>query len=454
MGTVKNILIISYAFPPSARSGIYRILHFSECLARRGNYRPFILTVASEHYEQEDALDKSLLKTINNNIVIFRTGCFQLRELFLNVFGGKLCKIADQKSSSFINDKTAREISTLGKWQKIKDAFTDELLSFPDRQVGWLPFAVKSGYNIIRQKKIDIIFSTGAPWTSLLIGRILSGLTSLPLVLDYRDPWIDNPFHRSGNSQIYNSFSRSLEKNLVKKASAVILNTDLLSCAFIKRYGKQYKFHVLHNGFLEEDLRTDAKVDFFVGKDDFIFIHTGNIYGNRSIDNFLVAFKECVQRRIFGQKLAKICLIGVDENFDRKCRLLLGESIFNECCILSERIPHDNCIAYLKKSQCFLIFQQDTTIQVPKKLFEYLALRKPILAITPKNGETARIIKNNDGGIVVSDKTENIINAIKDMVSNYKYHKNLLIKNEGYKQFGMKILTAKLEKILNSVIKK
>ena len=452
MDTVKNILIISYAFPPSARSGIYRILHFSEYLARRGNYRPFILTVAPEYYEQEDALEKSLLKTISNNIVIVRTGCFQLRESFLNAFAGKSGKRANEKSYSVINDKSAQKTRTIGNWQKIKDIFTDELFSFPDRQLGWLPFAVKSGLNIIRQKKIDIILSTGAPWTSLLIGRILSGLTRLPLVLDYRDPWIDNPFHQSGNSQIYNGFSRFLEKNLVNKASAVVLNTDSLRRAFVKKYSKHHKFHVLHNGFLEEDLRADVEVDFVVGSDDFIFIHTGDIYGNRSIDNFLIAFKECVQRHVLGQKLAKICLIGVDENLGRKCRLLLGGLIFNECCILSERIPHDNCIAYLKKSQCFLIFQQDTTIQVPRKLFEYLALRKPILAITPNNGETARIIKNNDGGIVVSDKTENIISAIKDMVSNYKYHENLLIKNEGYKQFRMKALTVELEKILNNVI--
>ncbi|MCK5212029.1 glycosyltransferase, partial [Candidatus Parcubacteria bacterium] len=242
MDTVKKILIISYAFPPSARSGIYRILHFSEYLARRGNYQPFILTVAPEYYEQEDALDKSLLKTINNNIIIFRTGCFQLRELFLNIFGGKPGKTADQKSSFFINDTMARKTPTMGNWQKIKDIFTDELLSFPDRQVGWLPFAVKSGLNIIRQKKIDIIFSTGAPWTSLLVGRILSGLTNVPLVLDYRDPWIDNPFHQSGNSQIYNGFSRFLEKNLVNKASAVVLNTDALRRAFVKKYGKHHKF--------------------------------------------------------------------------------------------------------------------------------------------------------------------------------------------------------------------
>lgn len=454
MDTVKKILIISYAFPPSARSGIYRILHFSEYLARRGNYQPFILTVAPEYYEQEDALDKSLLKTINNNIIIFRTGCFQLRELFLNIFGGKPGKTADQKSSFFINDTMARKTPTMGNWQKIKDIFTDELLSFPDRQVGWLPFAVKSGLNIIRQKKIDIIFSTGAPWTSLLVGRILSGLTNVPLVLDYRDPWIDNPFHQSGNSQIYNGFSRFLEKNLVNKASAVVLNTDSLRRAFVKRYGKHHKIHVLHNGFLEEDLRTDAEVDFSVGRDDFIFIHTGGIYGNRSIDNFLSAFKECLQQSVFGERVAKICLIGINADLRKKCCLILGEKTFKECCILLERIPHDSCIAYLKKSQCFLIFQQNTTIQVPRKLFEYLALRKPIMAITPKNGETARIIKNNDGGIVVSDKVENIIDAIEDMLMNYKYHRNQLIKNEGYKQFGMEILTAKMEKILNSVIKK
>ena len=103
---------------------------------------------------------------------------------------------------------------------------------------------------------------------------------------------------------------------------------------------------------------------------------------------------------VFGQKLAKICLIGVDENLGRKCRLLLGGLIFNECCILSERIPHDNCIAYLKKSQCFLIFQQDTTIQVPRKLFEYLASIKGI--------EKIRTTKNNVTFVMSKEASRNI----------------------------------------------
>ena len=455
MNRVKNILIVSYAFPPVARSGIYRIMHFSDYLARRGNYRPHILTVSDDSYEKDDHKDYAALKNLNKSLLIYRTDCRQLRESFLSIFAGKVIETVKERSCYPEDYKKGKKASTIQIfWQKIKDIITDEILSFPDRQAGWLPFAVRYGYNIICRRKIDLIFSTGGPWTSLLIGRILSGLTRVPLVLDYRDPWLDNPFHNLNYSKIFNLSSRLLERWIVNRADAVILNTDSLKQAFVKRYGKHNKFHVLHNGFLEEELRTDAKIDFSAGRDDFIFIHAGAIYGNRSIDNFLVAFKECLQRNLFGKRQAKICLVGADADSGGKCRSILGEQIFKKCCILSERIPHENCIAYLRRSHCFLIFQQNTAIQVPRKLFEYLALRKPILAVTPENGETARIINKNEAGIVVSDRVENIADAIEDMVINYKYHKNRLVKNEGYKRFDMKALTGELEKILDSVIKK
>jgi glycosyltransferase involved in cell wall biosynthesis len=428
-------------------------MHFSNLLVRRGGYLPYILTVDPNKYEKEDDNDSTLLKNVNKSVVVFRTGCIQLRELFLGILGSKIRNTVNEPSFHKPSDKTANETCAFSCWRRIKDIVTDEIFSFPDRQVGWLPFVVRRGYNIIRRENIDVVFATGAPWTSLLAGRIISGFTDIPLVLDYRDPWIDNPFHRYKKSFTFRIFSQTIEKWIVDKASSVILNTDSLRNALIKRYGEDGKFQVLPNGYLKSDLRSNSREKSGKNENEFIFIHTGGLYGHRSIDNFLKAFRTCLEQNVFADRVARLFLIGVGPESEKKCRLILGDQMFEKHCFLSARLDHDRCIKHMKVAHCLLLFQQGTTVQVPRKLFEYLALRKPIIAITPQDGDTARIIHQNNAGIVVQDNIASITNVIENIYSNYRQHYDQLQGNDDYKKYEMGALVVTLENILDSILK-
>ncbi len=452
---MKKILMIAYNFPPDSRSGIYRIMHFANYLAERGNYKPYVLTVDDHYYDEEFHRDNDLLKSVSKGVMVTRTKCVHLREVVVRgsldmdikknaiAHDGKLRPKASEQDNASCNTKI---------WQKIKNVVTDGILSFPDRQTGWLPFAVRQGMRVIHREKIDIILATGSPWTSLLVGSFLSRLAGIPLVLDFRDPWIGNPFHSPNTIRVVHGFSRMLERTIVKKASAVILNTDLLRKSFINRYGEKDKFCVLHNGYLEREL--GLTVEHRRRKsNEFIFIHTGGLYGTRSVENFVIAFKKSIHRNVFGKRIAKLYLLGSNSEITEKCLSILGKQIFQKHCVLSERIPHEKCIKHLRTSHCFLVFQQDTRVQVPRKLFEYLALRSPIFAITPQDGETARIINQNNAGIVVQDNIASITDAIENIYSNYPQHYNQLQKNDDYKKYEMGALVVTLEKILDSILK-
>lgn len=62
----------------------------------------------------------------------------------------------------------------------------------PDRQLTWLPYAVRAGRRIIKQENIDLIFATCPPFSDALIGACLRVLTGKRLVLDFRDDWIEH----------------------------------------------------------------------------------------------------------------------------------------------------------------------------------------------------------------------------------------------------------------------
>jgi len=51
---------------------------------------------------------------------------------------------------------------------------------------------------------------------------------------------------------------------------------------------------------------------------------------------------------------------------------------------------------------------------IPGKLFEYLAAKRPILAIGPTNGDSAAILQQTGGGEVIDySDTPGILNALK-----------------------------------------
>ncbi|MCD6564453.1 MAG: glycosyltransferase [Bacteroidales bacterium] len=441
----KKILIISYSFPPDSRSGVYRVIHFANHLLQNGKYSPYILTVDEKYYEAGIDIDYSLLRKVANGVSVYRTKCWQFRDVITHSIRKKSQKTIMDRSTTDIKRKTRFKI-----WQAIKDIITDGVLSFPDRQIGWLPFALFNGYKIIKDEQIKLILATASPWTSLLVGKILSLLCRATLVLDYRDPWLENPFNKFEERRLYFYLSKLLEKFIVNSASAVILNTEKLKDIFIEKYNSPNRFFVLYNGYDNADIIVESNENLNrCNKDEFIFIHAGSLYGNRSIDAFLIAFKDCLDRRIFGEIIARVILLGGDKNLYNKCLNILGESYFKKHCNVMRRIAHDHCVSYMKKSDCLLLFQQGTNVQVPRKLFEYLALQKPIIALTPDEGETSELIKKNDAGLIIKEDVNAIVGAMESMFMDYDMFYNKVRKNQYFKHYDSVNIVKKLESILD-----
>jgi glycosyltransferase involved in cell wall biosynthesis len=64
-------------------------------------------------------------------------------------------------------------------------------------------------------------------------------------------------------------------------------------------------------------------------------------------------------------------------------------------------VPHDQYLNLLLSSNLLLLIQPDTDVQVPSKLFEYMAAGKPILALAHQ-GATMDILKQYPRGTVVN----------------------------------------------------
>ena len=83
-------------------------------------------------------------------------------------------------------------------------------------------------------------------------------------------------------------------------------------------------------------------------------------------------------------------------------------------------MPYDEAMRMQIKADVLLLVQPGFPLQVPRKLYEYMALQRPILALTEEEGATARIVKQCHLGSVASNSADAIKLALYKMFSDWK----------------------------------
>ena len=189
--------------------------------------------------------------------------------------------------------------------------FVSQLFRFPDRQIGWYKFAVARAIGLIRGHKPDIIYTSGNPWTTHLVGYTLSRLFNKPWVADFRDPWTENPY-KEQRHKLFEKMDQYLESRVVRQSSCVICNTKPLLNKMRKMYCSHdpKKFVHISNGFLAplfEGLEYD-KYDMRL-----VITHAGTLYSKRSPLSLLQAVSNLRKRGILTKENFVLKLLGKNE---------------------------------------------------------------------------------------------------------------------------------------------
>jgi glycosyltransferase involved in cell wall biosynthesis len=322
--------------------------------------------------------------------------------------------------------------------------------------MGWFMPALLSSMQVINRERIDIIYSTGRPWTSHVIGMALKLLTGKPLVAEFRDPWITNPF-REKYSVLKNKFERYLERKVIEKADLVISNTYELKGEFIKRFQRksQEKFITILNSFDPDDYpHYSTEEPIGRKRDKFTITHTGFLYGRRDPINFLKAIKFLLDNKLVDINKIKVYLIGSIElsyNVDK----YICSNNMNSIIITKGHVPYEKSLLYLQQSDVLLLLQPGTTTQIPSKLFDYIGMRKPILAISPCGGATYNmIVKECIGQVAQPDDVQEIADVIYKMYTEWAedFCANSSHEN-AYHKFNVKNITKDLSVELSKLVK-
>jgi glycosyltransferase involved in cell wall biosynthesis len=317
-----------------------------------------------------------------------------------------------EKGGSVSRSQTARR-----GWKLWLEHLRDLLFHTPDKLVGWVPYAVSSGLRLIRENHVEVIYSTGPPHSAHLAGLFLKRLTGLPWVADFRDPWSRQPWRDQSRNPWGYSAGGLLEAECVRRASAVILNTDRLADSFRQHYVNEpfSKFQVVSNGF-DPELRTTVqglldRAPAAGPERTFRMLHAGSLYNQRSLRPFVDVVR-ALRAEGLPVSFEQIghCSNEADTNaYIRECNL-------QDHITIRPPVPHRQALEASANADILVLIQPGNRLQVPGKLFEMMLFGKPVLALADDGAASDLVHKHRLGVVVGSDDPAQMLAAIRRLV--------------------------------------
>jgi len=256
-----------------------------------------------------------------------------------------------------------------------------------DEGIAWVPRAVREAVRWHRREPFAAVLSTAPPVTTHLAALWLKWRLSVRWVADFRDPLAGNPFHRLPIDRYVDPW---LEQRIFRHADAVIANTEAVGEMWRRHYPQwAHKVNVIWNGFDPADPFGAMPLPPRPYK---VMAHIGEIYGDRHPGILLRAFRRQIDRGALEPGAHRIRLIGnlnADHTFDRNDVNYLVE---RGCLELTPQIPREQARAEAAQADYLILLDGMAGLQVPAKLFDYIRVGRPILAVTSQTSAAASIL--------------------------------------------------------------
>jgi glycosyltransferase involved in cell wall biosynthesis len=387
----RRVLIVSSHFPPDRSAGTHRVLRLANDLQSQG-WATSVLTLAAPSYRASIHVDEALVDRVHPDLTIVRTGAWRGATRLIRWRN----MVAPRRSAPPASNGSGAAPRGEGTWKAWRRRVTTGLFGFPDDEVGWLGPAVAEGVRLVRRQRIDTVLTSAPPFTCHLIGHALRSLCGVRWAADFRDPWSRAPWGRPGSARAH----QWLEARVIARADAVVLNTPELHREFSQFYGPDVsrRFHAVANGY-DADLLEPYAAACPPPAPPLVLTHAGNLYGARNPLPLLEGLARCIRSGDVPADGIRLALVGkIASTFDVGAAILrLG---LTGVVTVTPPVAHDTSLGLLSASHVLVVIQPDTALQVPAKLYEYVGLRRHILALADE-GAVARIIRDGDFGVVV-----------------------------------------------------
>lgn len=396
---MKKILIIAYHYLPMNNGGVQRPLKFAKYLLQYG-YKPIIITNSNYGLTNDE-----------RNIYRFKDNGEDIKNK------GKII--------SAIFSKITKFMYLIG--------------CIPDYNFLWYKEVIKNIDYIIRKEKIDVVFTTYPTISNMMIGVYIKRKYNIPLVSDFRDGLVFEPL--LDENYLIRKANKKIENIIVKNSDYILTVSEPITDYFKKTY-KINNVKTITNGYDDDDFKNLKKINL---GDGINIVYTGRFFNSSQdivIDCLIEAIKELnlqnVNFHFYG-----------DYNEEEIAKM---KSIKNVPIIINDLVKREKAIEIQKSADILLFVTGKKRSSVAStKLFEYLAVKRPIFALT-KGTIAEKIINETQTGICVDPNDKDQIKLVlKKLIVDYPNYSFFNPVNTD--KYLRKNLTKELVEILDELIK-
>jgi glycosyltransferase involved in cell wall biosynthesis len=274
----------------------------------------------------------------------------------------------------------------------------------------WARGAARKAIEVGRTLPPGVIIATSPAHAALLAGARAARRLDWPLILDYRDPWsaFDWPVWRRSRAALW--WARRFESPLVRRSAARVLNTPAMRDAFARFFPRAAaaRNFVIPNGFEAVPEAAPPPAD-----GPLVIVHAGEIFTGRSLLPILRAAARLRQR--FPARPIRVITYGDLPPAEHARISAEGLAAQVE---VKARVPFADLFAELQRAHVLLAVVGDhMPYSTPYKVYDYMAARRPILALAPPGAALFDLLAESGAGVCIErDDDAGIEQALEDFL--------------------------------------
>ena len=393
MSGPKRVLLVAYYYPPRQGIGARRPAHLRKYLPRFG----WEATILTAQLAGNDAAQPDVVAT-------------RYIDVLASVKRGLGLNGTPTHHRMGIAIPTATESRTSLRHRAISLAY--QACTFPDREVGWTPFALHALRELLRKERFDAVVSTSPPHTAVLVAALAK--SGVPWVADVRDLWTATDF--IDREPAVRWCERRIERWMLQRASAITVTTQE-AAEYLARRFPSIPVRTIFNGFDPQEWR-----DIPFGRNArCTLLFAGSLYHGRAQPALLFrAVRRLVDRRAFvpddlsidfySDETALVAAIAETEGVREMVRTF-------------DYVPREEILPLERRADRLLFFPwhgDGAGTALGGKVLEYLGARKPLLAIGGGASSAVDGVLAQTGAGVRCTSMEQIESEVFTAVSEFK----------------------------------
>ena len=349
-------------------------------------------------------------------------------------------------STSYSNPIASKAISIAG-----------EVFAYPDGMKYWHESAFEEASKLIEEEEIDAIISSSWPITCHTIAKDLNEKYDLPWVADLRDLWNLNPY--VSHTFIRNYFEKRLELKTFENADALTTTTDLAAKTLSTLHPDSRIVPIL-SGYDKDDFKFLEEL--IAENDDSMnnspndssklkFIYAGSLYGGKRDPSYLFeAIRQLEDENKLDSSKISIEFYGDSTGLEEIAKRYGLLDILH----IGGKIAHEEVLKKQLNSDVLLLISWDNEKEkmfIPGKIYEYFALKKPVLSIGYKEGSLKDLIDETKVGYHVSS-LESTKEALLDIYNEFTEKGTVELRSDiNIEDYSMENMAKKFADLLNEL---